>query len=116
MERVDFVVHAAAALPRYAPADIYSSEINGSRNVLHASLQAKVERDVYISSTAVYGTSPHHSSVESGKLSGIPVLPDNIESHLGKLARIDIATLKEWCAARTVACGQRNTGRRAATS
>ena len=71
MEGVDFVVHAAAALPRYAPADIYLTDVNGTHNVLHASFQAKVQRVVYISSTAVYGTSTHHSSVESDRLSGI---------------------------------------------
>lgn len=36
-----------------------------------ASFRAKAERVVYISSTAVYSTSAHHSSDESDKLSGV---------------------------------------------
>lgn len=71
MEGVDFVVHAAAILPRYASADISLTDLNGTRNVLHASFQAKVQRVVYISPSVVYSTSTHHSPAEFDKLSGI---------------------------------------------
>ncbi|MCA1729807.1 MAG: NAD-dependent epimerase/dehydratase family protein, partial [Actinobacteria bacterium] len=33
MEDVDFVVHTAAALPLYAPEDIYTTDVEGTRNV-----------------------------------------------------------------------------------
>src|SRR6478672_11912156 len=55
MEGVDIVVHTAAALPLYKPADIYSTDIDGTRNVLQSALNHKVERVVHVSSTAAYG-------------------------------------------------------------
>jgi nucleoside-diphosphate-sugar epimerase len=55
MRGVQIVVHCAAALPLYSRADIISTDIDGTRNVLEAALQAKVERVIHVSSTAVYG-------------------------------------------------------------
>ena len=71
MRGIDIVVHAAAALPRYIPEDIYSTNVDGTRNVLSAAFQAKVERLIYISSTAVYSTSAHHSLGEDDELHGV---------------------------------------------
>src|ERR671926_1267837 len=34
MEEVDFVAHTAAALPLYSPEDIYTTDVEGTRNVL----------------------------------------------------------------------------------
>ena len=52
----DFVVHAAAALPIQITKDaIFSVNIDGTKNVLEASLKNKIKRLVFISSTAVYG-------------------------------------------------------------
>src|SRR3954471_2477402 len=55
VEGADYVVHTAAALPLYSPDDIYTTDVEGTRNVLDASLRHGVERFVHVSSTAVYG-------------------------------------------------------------
>lgn len=52
----DFVVHAAAALPIQRTKEaIFSVNVEGTRNVLEASLKQKIKRLVFISTTAVYG-------------------------------------------------------------
>jgi nucleoside-diphosphate-sugar epimerase len=71
VEGARFVVHAAAALPLYTPADIYTTDIDGTRNVLQASLDAGVERVIQISSTAVYGIPDHHPLLEDDRLQGV---------------------------------------------
>lgn len=71
MEGVDIVVHTAAALPLYKPADIYSTDIDGTRNVLQSALDHKVERVIHVSSTAVYGIPDHHPLAEDDKLDGV---------------------------------------------
>ena len=71
MEGVDVVVHTAAALPLYEPEDIYTTDIDGIRNVLQAALDHHVERVVHISSTAVYGIPDHHPLFEHDKLEGV---------------------------------------------
>src|ERR687884_1535460 len=67
----DFVVHTAAALPLYSPEDIYTTDVEGTRNVLDASLRHGVERFVHVSSTAVYGIPDHHPLYETDKLEGV---------------------------------------------
>lgn len=71
MQGVDIVVHTAAALPQYKPQDIYTTDIDGVRNVLQTALDAKVQRMVHVSSTAVYGIPDHHPLVETDKLDGV---------------------------------------------
>ncbi|ACL24815.1 NAD-dependent epimerase/dehydratase family protein [Chloroflexus aggregans] len=71
MQGVRFVVHTAAALPLYSPADIFSTDIDGTRNVLESARDHGVERVVHISSTAVYGIPDHHPLVETDPLSGV---------------------------------------------
>ena len=68
---VDMVVHTAAALPLYTPQDIYTTDIDGSRNVLQAAYEEGVERMIHISSTAVYGIPDHHPLFENDKLEGV---------------------------------------------
>ena len=60
MQDVTMVVHTAAALPLYSEADIFSTDIDGTRNILEAALKHGVERVIQISSTAVYGVPDHH--------------------------------------------------------
>jgi nucleoside-diphosphate-sugar epimerase len=60
MEGVDFVVHTAAALPLYTPEDIYTTDVEGTRNVLDAARRHGIGRVVHVSSTAVYGIPDHH--------------------------------------------------------
>jgi nucleoside-diphosphate-sugar epimerase len=71
MQGVDMVVHTAAALPLYTPEDIYTTDIDGSRNVLQAAQAAGVERMIHISSTAVYGIPDHHPLYETDQLQGV---------------------------------------------
>lgn len=71
MKDVRFVVHTAAALPLYSPADIFSTDIDGTRNVLESARDHGVERVVHISSTAVYGIPDHHPLLETDPLSGV---------------------------------------------
>lgn len=71
MQGVRFVVHTAAALPLYSPADIFSTDIDGTRNILESARDHGVERVVHISSTAVYGIPDHHPLVETDPLSGV---------------------------------------------
>ncbi|MFO7631561.1 MAG: NAD-dependent epimerase/dehydratase family protein [Caldilinea sp.] len=71
MQGVDIVVHTAAALPLYSPEDIYTTDIDGSRNVLQSAYEHKVERCVHISSTAVYGIPDHHPLYETDRMHGV---------------------------------------------
>ena len=71
MEGVDLVVHAAAALPLYSPDEIYSTDIDGTRNVLQVAQEADIGRTVQISSTAVYGIPDHHPLDEEDPLIGV---------------------------------------------
>ncbi len=68
---VDVVVHCAAALPLYKEADILSTDIDGTKNVLKAAEECKVDRVIHISSTAVYGIPDHHPLYENDKLVGV---------------------------------------------
>jgi nucleoside-diphosphate-sugar epimerase len=71
MHGVDLVVHAAAALPRYPVADIYTTEVDGTRTLLQAAQRQQVRRFLHISSTAVYGIPDHHPLAESDVLQGV---------------------------------------------
>ena len=71
MEGADVVVHTAAALPLYKKKDILTTDIDGTRNVLAAAFQARAERFIHISSTAVYGIPDHHPLLEDDPLVGV---------------------------------------------
>jgi nucleoside-diphosphate-sugar epimerase len=71
MENIDVVIHAAAALPLYKQEDIFSTNVDGTRNVLESAYRYKVERVIHISTTAVYGIPDHHPLVEDDKLNGV---------------------------------------------
>lgn len=71
MENIDVVVHCAAALPLYKKQDIFSTDIDGTRNLLAAAYSNKIDRFIQISSTAVYGIPEHHPIYESDKLIGV---------------------------------------------
>lgn len=71
MTGVTCVIHAAAALPLYDPTDIFSTEVDGTRCVLQAALEARVDRVVHVSSTAVYGIPDHHPLVEDDPRQGV---------------------------------------------
>jgi nucleoside-diphosphate-sugar epimerase len=67
----DIIVHTAAALPLYKPEDIYSTDIDGTRNLIEAAYDNKIKKFIHISSTAVYGIPDHHPLVENDKLDGV---------------------------------------------
>lgn len=64
-------VHCAAALPLYSAEDIRTTDVDGTRNVFDAAVEAGLERVVHISSTAVYGIPDHHPLVEDDRLQGV---------------------------------------------
>jgi len=71
MRGCDIVIHCAAALPLYSREDIYSTDVDGARNVLEAALKHKVDRVVFTSSTAVYGVPDHHPLLETDEMIGV---------------------------------------------
>lgn len=71
MKGSDIVVHCAAALPLYTKEDIYSTDIDGTKNVVDGALVNKSERLIHISSTAVYGIPDHHPLYEDDELIGV---------------------------------------------
>ena len=68
---VDIVVHCAAALPLYSKEDIFSTDIDGTKNVFAAADRHNVKRCVHVSSTAVYGIPDHHPLYEDDPLVGV---------------------------------------------
>ena len=68
---IDIVIHTAAALPLYKPEDIFSTDVNGTQNLLESAEKNKVKRFIHISSTAVYGIPDHHPLYETDKLDGV---------------------------------------------
>ena len=71
LDGAGIVVHCAAALPLYPPAEIYSVDIDGTRTVLEASHARSVERFIHVSSTAVYGIPDHHPLLETDPMRGV---------------------------------------------
>jgi len=71
MDGADIVVHSAAALPLYKPEDIFSTNVEGTRNVLEAAERQRVDRVIYVSTTAVYGIPDHHPIGENDPLDGV---------------------------------------------
>ncbi|PIU37273.1 epimerase [Candidatus Roizmanbacteria bacterium CG07_land_8_20_14_0_80_34_15] len=68
---MDYVIHAAAALPLWKSKDIMEINVDGTINILKASYQNKVKRLIYISSTAVYGVPKKHPIYESDLRVGV---------------------------------------------
>lgn len=71
MKGIDAVVHTAAALPLYYEEEIFTTDIDGTRNLLEAAKKEDVKRFVHISSTAVYGIPDHHPIYEIDRLDGV---------------------------------------------
>ncbi|WP_323035576.1 NAD-dependent epimerase/dehydratase family protein [Pararhodobacter sp.] len=68
---VDVVVHCAAALPLADPAEIHSTNVDGTRLMLEATVARGIARFVHISSTAVYGIPDHHPLLETDPMQGV---------------------------------------------
>ncbi len=71
MDGIEIVIHCAAALPLYSAKDIFSTIIDGTKNVLESAKGLGVERVIYVSSTAVYGIPDHHPLKEDDELVGV---------------------------------------------
>lgn len=71
MQGCTHVVHCAAALPLYSKEDIYSTDVDGARNVLQTAQELGLDRVIQISSTAVYGVPDHHPIYETDQLIGV---------------------------------------------
>jgi len=70
-EKPEVIVHAAAALPLWKKKDIFTTNVDGTKNVLEVAYQNNIERVVFISSTAVYGVPKIHPILEEHKLVGV---------------------------------------------
>jgi len=71
MAGADIVVHSAAALPLYKKRDIFSTDVDGTGNLVERAYEQGVDRFIQISSTAVYGIPDHHPIYEDDKLDGV---------------------------------------------
>jgi nucleoside-diphosphate-sugar epimerase len=71
MEGAGIVVHTAAALPLYSEKDIYTIDVEGTRNLLDEAFRQKADRFIHVSSTAVYGIPDHHPIYETDRLDGV---------------------------------------------
>jgi nucleoside-diphosphate-sugar epimerase len=69
--KIDIIVHCAAALPLWKKEEIYSTNIQGVRNTLEQAQKCNVERFIFISSTAVYGVPEKHPLVEDDPVEGV---------------------------------------------
>lgn len=69
--KIDTIVHCAAALPLWSRQEIYSTNISGLRNTLEQARKCGVERFIFISSTAVYGVPEKHPLVEDDPVIGV---------------------------------------------
>lgn len=67
----DVVIHAAAALPLWTREEIISTNVQGTANILKAAKKSKIQRVIYISSTAVYGVPEKHPIEESDPVLGV---------------------------------------------
>jgi len=68
---VDSIIHTAAALPLYTVEDIYSTDVEGTKNLLATAEKNNSKRFIHISSTAVYGIPDHHPLYEEDPLDGV---------------------------------------------
>lgn len=71
MTGADVVIHAAAGLPLWKPAEIRSVNLDGTRAVLEVARECEVARVVHVSSTAVYGIPDHHPLDEDDRMIGV---------------------------------------------
>jgi nucleoside-diphosphate-sugar epimerase len=69
--KYDIIIHEAAALPLWSKKDIYTTMIDGTRNVLDFAKKHGVKRVIYISSTAVYGVPKYHPIYENSPRVGV---------------------------------------------
>ncbi|MEA1981246.1 MAG: NAD(P)-dependent oxidoreductase [candidate division Zixibacteria bacterium] len=69
--KIDIIIHCAAALPLWKKEEILTTNIAGVRNTLEQAKKCDVERVIFISSTAVYGVPEKHPIEETDNLVGV---------------------------------------------
>ncbi len=69
--KIDVIIHCAAALPLWSCQEIYSTNISGLRNTLEQARKCNVERFIFVSSTAVYGVPEKHPLTEEDPMIGV---------------------------------------------
>ena len=69
--KVSCIIHAAAALPLWKREDIFSVNVDGTRNVLTVAKDLGIPRVVLVSSTAVYGVPKVHPLFEDNPMVGV---------------------------------------------
>ncbi|MDP3730030.1 MAG: NAD-dependent epimerase/dehydratase family protein [Candidatus Omnitrophota bacterium] len=63
MQGIDIVYHSAALADEWiSPKEAYRVNVEGTKNILDAAMEAKVKRFVFISSLAVLGMKDHHGT------------------------------------------------------
>jgi nucleoside-diphosphate-sugar epimerase len=68
---VDVVIHGAAALPLWSKREIFSVNLDGTRNILRTAYDLGLGKVIFISSTAVYGIPKEHPVDENYTQKGI---------------------------------------------
>ncbi|MFC2002703.1 NAD-dependent epimerase/dehydratase family protein [Chloroflexota bacterium] len=71
MRGVNIVIHGAAALPLWSKKEIFSTNVDGTKNVLQIAHDSDVQRVIFISSTAVYGVPKQFPVDENHPLEGV---------------------------------------------
>ena len=70
-DKPDVIMHETAALPLWKPADIFSTNVDGTRIVLRLAKKHDIDGVVFISSTAVYGVPKKHPLEETDPVVGV---------------------------------------------
>ncbi|MBU0894632.1 MAG: NAD(P)-dependent oxidoreductase [Nanoarchaeota archaeon] len=71
LQKPDFIIHGAAALPLAQKKTIFQVNLEGIKNILDLSLKNKIKRVVFISSTAVYGIPQKYPICEEDPMVGV---------------------------------------------
>lgn len=90
IKTVDVVIHAAAALPLWKKKEIVAVNVDGTKNLLDASLKNKIKHFIYISSTAVYGI----PNLPAGRQEMHPIYEDSPLVGVGPYGQSKIAAEK----------------------
>ena len=69
--KINTIVHCAAALPLWKKEEIFSTNVGGLRKTLEVAQANDIEKFVFISSTAVYGVPDKHPLVEEDPVDGV---------------------------------------------
>lgn len=69
--KINTIIHTAAALPLWKKEEIFSTNVGGLRTTLSVAHRNRLEKFVFISSTAVYGVPEKHPILETDPMVGV---------------------------------------------